>query len=225
MKISITPDILSEEEEEMIKIRIEDNDETPMDMEEEENDNIKVAIVPDKDPNVITIEIVNPNEEKSVFHMQARRALNGDIVIFDHKDIDIVLQPEKKKVVAFAKNMMSEVVYGAESRLMEFLRKMGIIEYDSIQGGNVYGSLEGKIHESADLDAIKVTIYQISEWLNTEKPYMEADKAYDDMYQDHLLGKDSKDTTELGEVPHEEEKGSIDNFGVFSPYWSGRYTY
>ena len=86
MKISITPDILSEEEEEMIKIRIEDNDETPMDMEEEENDNIKVAIVPDKDPNVITIEIVNPNEEKIVFHMQARRALNGDIMIFDHKE-------------------------------------------------------------------------------------------------------------------------------------------
>ena len=43
---------------------------------------------------------------------------------------------------------MSEVVYGAESRLMEWMRKSGIIEYDSIQGGNVYGSLEGKIHES-----------------------------------------------------------------------------
>ena len=223
MKISIIPDILAEEEEDMIKIRIEDNDEIPM--EEEENDNIKVAIVPNQDPNIIRIEIVNPNEEKIVLHMQARRALNGDIMIFDHKDIDIILMPEKKKIVAFAKDMMSEVVYGAESRLMEFLRKMGIIEYDSIQGGNVYGSLEGKIHESADLDALKVTIYQISEWLSTEKPYMEADKTHDDMYQDHLLGNNAKDTTELGEVPHEEEKGSIDNFGVFSPYWSGRYTY
>ena len=225
MKINITPDILAEEEEDMIKIKIEDNDELPMDMEEEENDNIKVAIVPDKDPNVITIEIVNPNEEKIVFHMQARRALNGDIMIFDHKDIDIVLMPEKNKIVAFAKDMMSEVVYGAESRLMEYLRKVGVIEYDSIQGGNVYGSLEGKIHKSTDLDALKVTIYQISEWLDTERPSMEALEAHDEMYQDEMLDPDDRRTTELGEVPHAEEKGSIDNFGVFSPYWTGRYTY
>ena len=223
MKISIIPDILAEEEEEMIKIKIEDNDVLPI--EEEEDDNIKMKIVPNQDPNVIRIEIVNPNEEKLIFSMQARRALNGDIMIFDHKDIDIVLMPEKSKVVAFAKDMMSEVVYGAESRLMEHLRKVGIIEYDSIQGGNVYGSLEGKIHKSTDLDAMKVTIYQISEWLNTEKPLMAADEAHDDMYQKHLLDPDADKSTELGEVPHEEEKGSIDNFGVFSPYWTGRYTY
>ena len=37
MKISIIPDILAEEEEDMIKIRIEDNDDAPMEMEEEEN--------------------------------------------------------------------------------------------------------------------------------------------------------------------------------------------
>jgi len=223
MKISIIPDILAEEEEDMIKIRIEDNDVLPM--EEEENDSIKMKIVPNQDPNIIRIEIVNPNEEKIVFHMQARKALNGDIMIFDHKDIDIVLMPEKSKVVAFAKDMMSEIVYGAESRLMEYLRRVGIIEYDSIQGGNVYGSLEGKIHKSTDLDAMKVTIYQISEWLNTEKPLMAADEAHDDMFQKHLLDPDADKSTELGEVPHEEEKGSIDNFGVFSPYWTGRYTY
>jgi hypothetical protein len=35
--------------------------------------------------------------------MHARKNLNGDIMIFDHNNIDIVLMPEKKKVVAFAK--------------------------------------------------------------------------------------------------------------------------
>ena len=225
MKISITPDILAEEEEDMIKIKIEDNDAAPMEMEEEENDNIKVAIVPDKDPNIITIEIVNPNEEKISFHMQARRALNGDIMIFDHKDIDIVIMPEKSKIVAFAKDMMSEVVYGAESRLMEFLRKMGIIEYDSIQGGNVYGSLEGKIHKSKELDALKVTIYQISEWLEGEKPVSASLETQDDMYQDALVDPEDQDATELGEVPHAEEKGSIKKHGAYSPYSYGRYTF
>ena len=72
---------------------------------------------------------------------------------------------EKKKLVAFPKDIMSEVVYGAESRLMEWMRQNGIIEYDSIQGGNVYGSLEGKIHESKERDSIKSAIYQLSEWI------------------------------------------------------------
>ena len=40
-------------------------------------------------------------------------------------------------------------------RLMEW-KKNGIIQYDSIQGGNVYGSLEGKIHESKEKDPIKL---------------------------------------------------------------------
>ena len=66
-------------------------------------------------------------------------------MIYDHKDIDIVLMQEKKKIVAFAKDMLTDTVYGAESRLFEYLRKNGIIAYDSIQGGNIYGSMEAKI--------------------------------------------------------------------------------
>ena len=117
---------------------------------------MKVKILPpqdivtvdiDNDINVkvkptINVEIVNSNKEKLNFKLNMRKALNGDLMIFDHKDIDIIVMTEKKKVVAFAKDLMSEVVYGAESRLMEHLRKAGIIEYDSIQGGNVYGSLK-----------------------------------------------------------------------------------
>ena len=108
----------------------------------------------------VGININNPNKKTIEFEMNMRNALNGDLMIFEHKEIDIVIMPNKNKVVAFAKELMSEVVYGAESRLMEHLRSMGVIEYDSIQGGNVYGSLEGKIHESKDRDAIKTTIYQ-----------------------------------------------------------------
>ncbi len=186
---------------------------------------IKLNINPPEDPNLIRIEIVDPNVEKLIFNIQARRALNGDIMIFDHKDIDIVVMNGQKKIVAFAKDLMSEVVYGAESRLMEHLRKSGIIEYDSIQGGNVYGSLEGKIHESKDLDAIKMSLYQISQWMDIEKPSMEALEAHDDMFDDILTTPDVESSTDLGEVPHGDEKGSIKKHGMFSPYYYGRYTY
>ena len=159
------------------------------------------------------------------FKLNLRRALNGDLMIFDHNDIDIIVMLEKNKVVAFAKDLMTEVVYGAESRLFEFLRRKGIIAHDSIQGGNVYGSLEGSILESKDLDAIKATIYEISEWIKTERPYFESVEGHEEMMNDYLLEPDEDNSTELGEVPHEEEKGGILQRGLFAPYLYGRYTY
>lgn len=176
-------------------------------------------------PPPIGVKIKNPNKKKIQFELNMRKALNGDIMIFDHADIDIVLMVEKKKLVAFPKELMSEVVYGAETRLMEWMRKSGIIEYDSIQGGNVYGSLEGKIHESEERDSIKSTIYQLSEWMQSESPSSKMKKGHDDMVRDAQLEPDAEMSTELGEVPHEEEKGSITRFGIFDPYLYGRYTY
>ena len=190
-----------------------------------EPDRITLNIAPPQDPNMIRIEIVNPNEEKIIFRMQARKALNGDILIFDHKDIDIVVMTEKKKIVAFAKELMSEVVYGAESRLFEYLKKKGIIAYDSIQGGNVYGSLEASLLESKDLDPVKASLYEISEWMNDERPYFESVEAHDEMMDNAILDPNEEHSTELGEVPHEEEKGSILQHNLFAPYLYGRYTY
>jgi len=184
------------------------------------HDTVKVNIKP-----TISVEIKNPNKKRIDFTLNMRKALNGDLMIFDHKDIDIVVMTEKKKIVAFAKDLMSEVVYGAEARLMEHLRRMGVIEFDSIQGGNVYGSLEGKIHEGTDRDSIKTTVFQISEWIKEELPYIEATKGHDEQMDDAMLDPDGENSTELGEVPHADEKGSIVQHNMFAPYLYGRYTY
>ena len=200
---------------------------------------MKVKILPpqdivtvdiDKDINVkvkptINVEIVNSNKETLGFKLKMRKALNGDLMIFDHKDIDIVVMTETKKIVAFAKDLMSEVVYGAEARLMEYLRKMGVIQYDSIQGGNVYGSLEGKLHEAKEKDSVKVAIFQISEWMKSEQPYMKSTQGHEDDLENAILNPDAENSTELGEVPHAEEKGSIRDHNMFAPYLYGRYTY
>ena len=96
---------------------------------------VKVNI---EDP--VNIKIRDPDRQIFEFKLNVRRAMNGDYMIFDHADIDIVVQPKQSKVVAFAKDSTSDVVYGAENRLFEHLKRKGIIQYDSIQGGNVYGS-------------------------------------------------------------------------------------
>ena len=94
-------------------------------------------VAPQEKEKTIKIEIIEKDEIE--FNLNLRSALNGDLMILDHKDIDIVVQPTTKKIVTFAKETLSDAVYGAESRLLEYLRGQGVINYDSIQGGNVYG--------------------------------------------------------------------------------------
>lgn len=173
----------------------------------------------------IGIKITNSRVKPYVFELNAREALNGDIMIFDHKDIDIVLMQEKKKIVAFAKEMLTDTVYGAESRMFEFLRKKGIIAYDSVQGGNIYGSMEATILDSKKYDPLKSSLVNIAEWMKEEAPMMEYAASHDELMDDALLNPDNEHTTELGEVPHEEEKGSILQKNMFAPYLYGRYTY
>ena len=184
--------------------------------------NVKIA-----EPT-LSVKVVDTSKLVYEFNLNLRRALNGDLMIFDHKDIDIIILTEKKKIVAFAKDMMSDIVYGAENRLFSHLRKQGIIAYDSIQGGNVYGSMEGlmlEIKGDKENKSLHYVLHEISEWMNSERPYFESLEAHDDMLNDQVLDPDEESSTELGEVPHEEEKGSILYKGMYSPYLYGRYTY
>jgi len=171
----------------------------------------------------VKIEVVE--KDRIEWNLNLRSALNGDLMILDHKDIDIIVQPSSKKIVTFAKEMMSDAVYGAESRLLEYLRGQGVINHDSIQGGNVYGSLEGQIMNSESYDPIKVTLLKVSEWMKTEQPYIKGTTAYDDLQDDSLLEPDNEYSTEFDVNRHADEKGSILQHNLFAPYLYGRYTY
>jgi hypothetical protein len=175
------------------------------------------------EPEGIKIEVVD--KEEISFKLMTRSAVNGDIMILDHKDIDIVLQQSDGKILTFAKETISDYTYGAEARLMEYMRSQGVLEYDSIQGGNIYGSLEGQLMTSEEVEVNKVALKVISEWMTTEESYMKGTTAYDDMSDDHLLSPDGEFSTELGEVPAAEKKGSIEQSNLFAPYLYGRYTY
>ena len=179
--------------------------------------------VPTPDEGGVKIEIIQKDEIN--FKLMTRSAINGDIMILDHKDIDIVLKQGEGKILTFAKETLSDYTYGAEARLLEFMRSKGVLEYDSIQGGNIYGSLEGQLMKSEDVEVNKVALKVISEWMTTEESYIKGSTAYDDMSDDHLLSPDGEYSTELGEVPAEEQKGSIVQHNLFAPYLYGRYTY
>jgi hypothetical protein len=189
--------------------------------------NIKVA-------DDTTVEPIEPTEESGVTinvvekdrieaKLKLRSSINGDLMIMDHKDIDIVIKQGEKKIVAFAKEALSDLVYGAQARMLEYLRSNGLIEIDSIQGGNIYGSLEAKLQEGPKV--VEVTLMKIAEWMEEEAPMINGRTGYDDMEEEHLLSPDGEFSTELGEVPQAEEKGSITQSNLFAPHMYGRYTY
>ena len=185
--------------------------------------NVKITSKLEPKAKPVTVTVKGPKVQVLEYRLDMRRTLSGDIMVFDHKEIDIIILVEKKKVVAFAKDTVSESTYGAEKRFFDYLKRKGIIQFDSIEGGSLHGSLQGVLLESKEVDNVKITLYEISKWLETEKPFLEDD--YMDAVDDHMLHPDHEMSTELGEVPHEEKKGSILQRGLFAPYLYGKYTY
>ena len=152
-----------------------------------------------------------PKPIQSRITLNARRSLDGNYMIFNHPEIDIIVMPEKNKVVSFSKEKASKNVYDAQDRLFNYLIRRGTIEFDSVQGGNIYNSLEAAILESKieGVNSVQSVLYNIGKFLLEEQPYYSFIKSYFDEEEDWLLDPDAKHSTELGEVPQEQTKGSI----------------
>ena len=141
--------------------------------------------------------------------LQARKTLDGHIMIFDHKDIDIVVMPAKNKIVAFPKKSMGSHVYEVQDRLFKFLFKKGVIVLDSIQGGNVFSSMEASLAESEDYNQVQMTLLTVGKFIEDEKPLYEFEKAFEEEEEKRLLEPDPEESTEFDpEKYHDQEKGS-----------------
>ena len=119
------------------------------------------------------------NAKKVRLELDLRKSMSGDLMIFDHGDIDIVLSPAKNKVVVFPKDTMTDLVYGAQNRLFAHLRKKGIIVAESIQAGAFYGSIEGTLEQSTleEASSAKMALINISNFIDEERPYFEQTEA------------------------------------------------
>jgi len=141
-------------------------------------------------------------------HRNIRKMLDGTLIMFDHPEIDIAIIPHKNKIVAFAKDEMGDHVYATQSRLFDFLCKKGVTELGSIQGGNIYGSLEATLPESDHADPIQVAVFIVGKFVDEELPYFDRVKQYEKDSEEALLEPDDENSTEHGEVPHQPKKGT-----------------
>jgi len=152
--------------------------------------------------------------------MDMRKTMNGDYAINDHYDLDIVVIPASKKILAMPKNEMCDEVYGAQDRLFTYLRKKGVIVEDSVHSGNVYGSMQGKYPDTqVGGDADQIVLLSIGKFLEEEKPYYAHDVALEAELTKRITEPEEPDKTELGDVPQAAEKGSVDVFPAMKSYY------
>ena len=112
----------------------------------------------------ITIRVGDKANRKLVtLEMDVRKSLSGDLMIFDHGDIDIVLSTANNKVTAFPKEVLSDYVYGAQNRLFSFLKKRGVVIPETVRAGAFYGSFEATLQKPINekISAAKMTLVNI----------------------------------------------------------------
>lgn len=159
-------------------------------------------------------EKVAPAEKPMQVSLNMRKGLDGRLMIHEHDHIDIVYIPKNKKIVAFAKQEYSDIIYETQNRLFGFLVDKGLCAPETVRGANVYGALEAKVMDSQkpEIPLEHLLVLNIKKWIDSEKPALEMDKKYSDSFTDMLTEPSPEDSTELGEVPQEEEKGSIPKY-------------
>lgn len=158
------------------------------------------------------------------FRLDAKRMLDGRIVIRDHLLIDIIIDDSNNVITTSPKDYSSEEPYQAQNRFFTFLSKTGVIRGETVEGGSTHNSLSAEYTEKAygDLEPLKVVLYAIWKFLNYEKEHYIRYEDYKDEIEGMYSDPDKDSSTELGKVPHEPKKGSIP---ADADYWFGKGTF
>jgi len=151
--------------------------------------------------------------------LDMKKSLGGHFMIFNHKDMNVVVKVKERKIVAYSKSNFSDIVYNTQNRFFNYLVEHGVVEPETIRGSNVFGSLLAEYPENKEIRNLsEVVLYNIALFMIEELDYMENMKKLEMEREEELLDPSDRDSTELGEVPQETTKGSM------QPYYPG-YSY
>jgi hypothetical protein len=160
----------------------------------------------------VTIKDKKTGLQKEV---QISKTLSGDFLMRHHPDVDVIVMPEKFKLLVLPKDEQSDHVYNIQEKLFNYLVKRGVVIPDSVTSGNVYGSLQGSFPQQSPggEDVTQVVVYNLANFIEEELPIADREKEFEDNMEKALLKPDTEGSTELGEVPQEPFKGSIPKYG------------
>jgi hypothetical protein len=168
-------------------------------------------------------ELQNDYDEKghpiASANLQIKRDMSGNYLITDHNDMDITILTKKGRIMTIPKveNETDDTAYSSQNRLYKFLSAQGIIDPTTVQGGNIIGTIEAKMlkPKKDTINPIQVAIFSIGKFIEEERPYFMFKQSFEEKEEERLTDPSEEDSTEFGEVPHQDKQGSID-----PAYWA-----
>jgi len=183
---------------------------------------IKVNVTPDAESAEELAEKEQTEPKHPQISLVARKTLDGKIMIMDHRDIDIVIDTNSKKIITFPKNEMSDEIYQTQDKYFHYLAEKGVIERNTIHGGDVFASIQASYPDSDDegVSPAQIVLLSTYKFIEEEKPRFETEEWLDNELDNYYTHPTDEDSTALGEVPEEPRKGSINPYNS-NPYYSG----
>jgi len=183
---------------------------------------IKIQVTPEAEDAKELAEKEAAEIKHPQISLNARKTLDGKIMVMDHRDIDIVIDTEGKKIVTFPKNEMSDEVYQTQNNYFHYLSQKGVVERSSVHGGDVYASIQATYPDVIDegVSAAQLVLLSTYKFIEEEKPRFETEEYYENEIEDWYTYPTPEDSTPLGQVPEEPRKGTIN---PYSPYSIGSY--
>ena len=171
----------------------------------------------------IKINIVEDGKEVEKILLNARKTIDGNIIISDHPDMSILVIPSKNKIVALPKGELDDELYDSQKRLFDYLFKKGVINYDTVQAGNLFMTKEATIPDVVgEGDKIQYCLYAISNFIDEELPFYENMKEFEKEMENQLLEPEVDEYTEFDPRRHSTAKGTLPpkmvKYGIHSIY-------
>jgi len=169
--------------------------------------------VQDKPLEDVHLVVKDKNTKK--ISLSVRKTLDGNLIIQDHHSINIIVVPDKGKILSFPKGEYSQDCYADQDDLFKHLTLNGVVKPESVNGSNLYGSLEGlyDTDKKGDEEPIDVVLLNVHTFLTKAKENHQVHKKYIDDLERNLLDPEEEESTEMGEVPHAKFKGAIPVYG------------
>jgi hypothetical protein len=132
------------------------------------------------------------------------RTLGGNLLINDHKYLDIVVSPTENKISTMPKPYVERDVFDYQKDLMYDLFKGGVTNYPP-QGGIAFGIVETTYPDTEEVDSLQSVLYRIHEYVGRINAEDDIAEEYDQHIEDRFTDPTDKDSTKYGEVPPYED--------------------
>jgi hypothetical protein len=134
-----------------------------------------------------------------------------------------MILPAKSKIISLPKDELDDELYDTQKKMFKFLVNKGVVDYESVQDGNMFMTKEATIPDMVgEGDKIQYCLYALSKFIEEELPFYQNMEKFKQDMEDQLLEPEVDEYTEFDTNRHDATKGSLPprmiKYGIHSIY-------